>query len=89
MIKSAKEAINFFYLSLLTISLLFFSAFYLKKHLTTKTVLGIETDTSKEVLFWQEFVSKNPQYYEGWVELYNLTGENLYLDKARGVDPNR
>lgn len=52
-------------------------------------MLGTEVDTSREVTFWQEFESKNPQYYEGWMELYNLTGESNYLNKAKEIDPNR
>ncbi|MCX6705894.1 MAG: hypothetical protein NTV24_02195 [Candidatus Woesebacteria bacterium] len=89
MIKSAKETINFFYICLFTISLLFFSAFYLKIYLNKRVVLGTEVDTSREVMFWQEFVLENPQYYEGWIELYNLTEKDEYLNKAKGVDPNR
>lgn len=89
MIKSAKEIINFFYICLFTISLLFFSAFYLKIYLNKKIVLGTKVDTSREVMFWQEFVSENPQYYEGWIELYNLSGDTSYLDKTREIDPNR
>jgi len=52
-------------------------------------VLGTKVDISKEVGFWQEFVSENPLYYEGWMELYNLTGENSYSSKAKEIDPNR
>ncbi|MDP2947778.1 MAG: hypothetical protein Q8N88_06710, partial [Nanoarchaeota archaeon] len=79
----------FFYICLFTISLLFFSAFYLKIYLNKKIVLGTKVDTSREVMFWQEFVSENPQYYEGWIELYNLTGESGYLNKAIEIDPNK
>jgi len=88
-IKSAKETINFFYICLFTISLLFFSAFYLKIYLNKKIILGTKVDTSSEVTFWQEFVTQNPQYYEGLMELYNLTGESEYLNKAKEIDPNR
>ena len=52
-------------------------------------MLGTKVDTSKETMFWQEFVSINPQYYEGWAELYNLTGDENYLTKAKEIDPNR
>lgn len=84
-----KNEFNFFYLSLFAILVLFFSAFYLKIHLNKSVVLGNKVDTSKEVLFWQKFVLENPQYYEGWMELYNLTGESIYLNKAVEIDPNR
>lgn len=84
-----KNEINFFYLCIFTITFLFFSAFYLKIYLNKKVVLGTKADSSKEIAFWQEFVLENPQYYEGWMELYNLTGETNYLNKAKEIDPNR
>lgn len=96
MIKSAKEAANFFYLCIFTITILFLSAFAFKLHQINLRVLGIKTEntlneikTSNQINFWKEFVSQNPQYYEGWMELYNLTGKNNYLSKAKGIDPNR
>jgi len=84
-----EKEFSYFYLSLFAISILFFSAFYLKIHLTKKVILGRQTDISKEVLYWQEFTQKNPQYYEGWLELYNLTGESTYLNRVIKIDPNR
>lgn len=48
-----------------------------------------EVEVSKQINFWKGFVSENPQYYEGWLELYNLTAESSYLNKAREIDPNR
>ena len=91
-----KDGITFFYVSLSTISLLLFSAFLIKFHLNNKNVLGAKSqtvvnklETSKEILFWQDLLIKNPKYYEGWIELYNLTGRTEYLIKAKGIDPNR
>ena len=96
MIKSAKEAINFFYLCIFTITILFLSAFLFKLHQINLKVLGIKTENlvnevelSKQINFWKEFVSQNPQYSEGWLELYNLTEEDKYLNKAKEIDPNR
>lgn len=96
MIKSAKESINYFYLCLFTITLLFLSAFLFKLHQVKTRVLGLktekvvnETEGSKQINFWKSFVSQNPQYYEGWLELYHLTGESDYLNKAKEIDPNR
>lgn len=43
-------------------------------------VLGAETE-NKEELFWQDFLSKNPNYIPGWIE----TGRT---DKAHEIDPN-
>lgn len=84
-----KSNFNYLYLSLFAILLIFFSAFYIKIHLSKNVVLGSKVDTSKEVLFWQNFLEDNPQYYEGWIELFNLTGESSYLNNALRIDPNR
>ncbi len=72
------------------------SAFAFKLHQINLRVLGIKTENtvneaevSKQINFWKGFVSQNPGYYEGWIELYNLTGENNYLSKAKEIDPNR
>ncbi len=91
-----KNEIYFFYLCLFTVTLLFLSAFALNLRQVNSKVLGIKTEnaindleTAKQINFWKSFVQQNPQYFEGWRELYNLTGENDYLNKAREIDPNR
>jgi len=43
-------------------------------------VLGSETE-NKEAIFWQGFLTRNPDYIPGWIE----TGRT---DKAHEVDPN-
>jgi hypothetical protein len=70
--------------------------FAFKLHQINSNVLGLRTENiineaeiSKQVNFWKEFTSQNPQYYEGWSELYNLTGDTNYLNKAKEIDPNR
>lgn len=91
-----KNEINFFYLCIFTITILFLTAFAFKLHQANLKVLGIKTENtvnemkvSNQITFWKEFVSQNPGYYEAWMELYGLTGENTYLNKARAIDPNR
>ena len=91
-----KNEINFFYLCIFTITILFLSAFLFKLHQINLRVLGLKTENavneaevSNQINFWKGFVSQNPQYYEGWMELYNLTGETNYLNKAKEIDPNR
>lgn len=51
---------------------------YLKSKQTK--VLGTETE-NKEEIFWQDFLTKNPDYIPGWIE----TGK---IDKAMKIDPN-
>jgi hypothetical protein len=43
-------------------------------------VLGSKTENT-EGEFWQDFLTKNPEYVPGWIE----TGR---IDKAREIDPN-
>lgn len=43
-------------------------------------VLGAETQNKTEV-FWNDFLSKNPSYIPGWIELGRL-------DKVKEIDPN-
>lgn len=90
-----KNEINFFYICLFTITVLFLTTFALKLRQINTNVLGTKTESvvdeveiSKQVKFWKEFTLQNPTYYEGWVELYNLTGESSYLNKAKEIDPN-
>jgi len=65
--------------------LLLLTSINIDKFLTPKTVLGAETSlnqsTDKNELFWSNFLSKNPNYIPGWIEI----GRS---DKARQIDPN-
>ncbi len=81
--------LSFFYITLFLISGLFLTTFYLNIHLSKPKVLGIKSNTSREFMFWNMFTQENPQYYQGWIELYNLTGEKEYLNKAFKIDPNK
>lgn len=71
-----------FYLAFAILILLLFSAINIRSILTPlKTeVLGAETREDDQI-FWQDLVSKNPQYIPGWLELERT-------DKALEIDPN-
>lgn len=71
-----------FYLTLAILIVLFLSAINIRSFLTPlKTeVLGAETQENDRV-FWQDLVSKNPQYIPGWLELERN-------DKMLEIDPN-
>ncbi len=43
-------------------------------------VLGAETQNQDEV-FWNDFLTKNPNYIPGWIEIGRL-------DKVTEIDPN-
>lgn len=64
------------------IVILFLTAVNIATYSKPKTieVLGAETETNTEE-FWKEFLSKNPNYIPGWIEI----GQT---DKALKIDPN-
>ncbi len=60
----------------------------LQKYLDEKEVLGASTEeislikpSSNDVLFWRDFLAKNPNYIPGWIELGRI-------DKVMEIDPN-
>ena len=73
------------------------------QHLSQKPnpVLGVSTEINfqeleKEKVFWEEFLAKNPTYYDGWKkisEIEYLLGENdsavNSLKTANRIDSNR
>jgi hypothetical protein len=44
-------------------------------------VLGTETQINNDQIFWQDFLSKNPNYIPGWIE-------TVRPDKIKEIDPN-
>jgi hypothetical protein len=76
--KIAKEL--FIYVFLLFILLI--TSININNYLKLKEtkVLGSETE-NKEAVFWQDFLTKNPDYVPGWVEIGKT-------DKAHEIDPN-
>lgn len=70
----------FFYISIITLLLL--SALNIENYLAPKEVLGIETESGdREIEYWNEFLTKNPDYIPGWIEMGRW-------DKVRQIDPN-
>lgn len=73
----------FIYVSILFALLL--TSVNLENYLIPKKVLGASTQISNHVndsqLFWENFLSKNPNYIPGWIEI----GRE---DKASEIDPN-
>jgi hypothetical protein len=96
--QSAKNKLEFkFLLSCLgLIAILFLAGFSLNNYFSKPKVLGTETpDFSKEILFWENIVSENPTYIDGWLELTRVTyelGDKNYaigaLNSAKAINPN-
>jgi hypothetical protein len=75
--KAAKEL-------LIIVSILFLlllTSVNINNYLANNKVLGIETENSEGSVFWQDFLTKNPDYIPGWIEVGAL-------DKAVQIDPN-
>jgi len=58
-------------------------------------VLSATTEVPSEELFWKSFLSSNPNYLPGYIELAKIQIENGQLDeanniliKAEKIDPN-
>ena len=77
-INSKKELTSLLYITFVFLILLLsiFNLQNINKKSVVK-VLGVEDDKS----FWQDMVTKNPTYRDGWIELGRL-------DKIREIDPN-
>ncbi len=100
--KRKNELLNLFYLVsvvlLLLLSMLNIQNLSHKKNLK---VLGISagqdlTEIKNKINYWEELVSKNPTYYDGWIELYKLnlnlgdyTSALKAYEVAKRIDFNR
>jgi len=69
----------FFYV--LAIFLLVLTSANLNNYFSTPKVLGTEVEDDNQEEFWTDFLSKNPDYIPGWIELRRW-------DKVTGIDPN-
>ena len=54
---------------------------YLSAETSPKKVLGAETETDVTLDFWNNFLTENPEYIPGWLEIDRA-------DKAYSIDPN-
>ncbi len=78
--KAGKNAQKELYLSVLVVILLFLSALNIFTYFKPRKVLGAKTQIDSNE-FWKDFMTKNPEYLPGWIEL----GE---FDKVAKIDPN-
>jgi hypothetical protein len=46
-----------------------------------ENVLGVETQENTDQEFWEDFLTKHPNYIPGWVEIGRT-------DKVKQLDPN-
>ena len=85
MSRAALKKKDFIYRELLNLLLvaliLLLSLVNILFYLSPKKVLGLETKASNDQVFWNKFLSQNPNYIPGWIE----TGR---ADIARQIDPN-
>ena len=79
---SSQKSATFILLNMAIVIILLLTALNIEGYLSPKQVLGLETETGdREVIFWEDFLSKNPNYIPGWIELGRL-------DKVKQIDPN-
>lgn len=88
-------------LSIAVVSLLLISAYNLEVYLLKDKILGARMEKEKrqeelsELKFWEEVVSENPTYRDGWIEIARISwelGNKDYaigaFNTARAIDPN-
>jgi hypothetical protein len=75
--KAAKELLVIVFV----LFLLLLTSVNINNYFTDKKVLGVQTESSQDYSFWQNYLTKNPNYIPGWIEI----GRN---DKAHEIDPN-
>ena len=81
--KVNKAAIELF-VFVAALYILLLSAVNIENYLTPKKVikvLGAETQVTSDKKFWEEFLTKNPSYIPGWIEIGRM-------DKVKEIDPN-
>jgi len=78
------------FLSFLLLILVLLTTLNLSTYLTVPKVLGLVATTvnQTEVDYWQNFLNQNPGYFPGWLEIYRLTNNLEYLNKAKVINPN-
>jgi hypothetical protein len=75
------KSTEFLFIVVSVFVLLALSLVNIKNYSATSKVLGIETEENITEKFWVDFLSKNPNYVQGWVEIGRL-------DKATAINPN-
>ncbi|MBL7036812.1 hypothetical protein ISR94_03130 [Candidatus Microgenomates bacterium] len=99
-INKNKELINLFYI--VSVVLLLLLSIYNLESVTNKIsgVLGVQNEVNErelveEKLYWEEFLSTNPTYYDGWYKLAeiefllgNLTSSITFREFANRIDAN-
>ncbi|MGD0523023.1 MAG: hypothetical protein ABSA43_00465 [Candidatus Microgenomates bacterium] len=83
--------------SLAIVLVLTLSYFNLRSYFTPAKILGAQTEVKNNPrqTFWEEFLTKNPTYFPGWIELSkidkadgNLLKSVQDLNRARSINPN-
>jgi len=57
------------------------SAINIDSYLAPNKVLGAEVEEDTNEVFWEDFLSRNPTYIPGWIEIGRI-------DKVMEIDPN-
>ena len=79
--KKVNTLIPELFASLSIVFLLALSSVNLEKYFTPTEVLGVDIDEQGNEIFWNEFLSKNPDYIPGWIEIGKW-------ERVIEIDPN-
>jgi len=93
----AKTDLSILYISCAFLVLITLSLFNLALYLfkSNHEVLGANSEVSQEIIFWHDFLTENPSYIDGWLELTkleyekgNFASSQEALRQAEIIDPN-
>lgn len=79
--KKVNSLVSELFIAIAVVFLLLLSSINLGGYFAPSEVLGIETTEDDTDKFWQEFLTDNPDYVPGWIELKRN-------DKVIEIDPN-
>lgn len=96
--QKVKNSLVFISSIIVSILVLGLSAFNLSRYFTNLKVLGAKTEDTQNMAsetYWKEFLSQNPTYFDGWIELakleeklQNKEGAQKAIGEAIRINPN-
>lgn len=83
-IQKIKKISGWLFIYVAILFVLFLTSLNINNFLAPKKILGVQanlTVDSKNTAYWNNFLNKNPDYIQGWVEIGRM-------DKVKEINPN-
>ena len=79
--KKVNKAVIELFVFVAALFILLLTAVNIDGYKAHQKVLAVETQINSDDKFWEDFLTKNPDYVPGWVEVGRI-------DKVKQIDPN-